>query len=104
MSVAINSKSSILKKIKAEPHINEEMIFIPAKPTVQGFCMLPRKMAAIRLDHRIGQDSEKAKLGSILQLPAGPNLEIRGSGFNPRTIKVRHERSYYFVFEEDLAR
>ena len=68
--------------------MNEEMIFIPTEPTVQGSCTLSRKIAAIRLNRRIGQDSGKAKLGFILQLPAGANLEICGGGFNSRTVKI----------------
>jgi hypothetical protein len=84
--------------------MNEDMIFIPTEPVICGSCILSRKIAAIRLDYRAGQNSEKAKLGSILQLPAGSNLEVCGGGFNSRTVKVRHQNSYYFVFEEDLAR
>jgi hypothetical protein len=44
-----------------------------------------------------------AKLGPILYLPAGSQVQICGDGFNPRTVKVRHHHSYYFVFQEDLA-
>ena len=84
--------------------MNEEVIFIPTEPVIQGSCTLSRKIAAIRLDGRVGQDPEKAKLGTILQLPAGSNLELCGAGFNTRTVKVRHRNSYYFVFEEDLAK
>ena len=84
--------------------MNEEMIFIPKEPVIQGSCTLPRKIAAIRLDRRTGLNSGKAKLGTILQLPAGSNVELCGDGFNPRTVKVRHQNSYYFVFEEDLLR
>ena len=84
--------------------MNEEAIFIPAEPVIQSCCILSRNIAAIRLDGRNDKDSGKAKLGRILQLPAGSNLEVCGDGFNPRTVKVRHQNSYYFVFEEDLAR
>ena len=83
--------------------MNEKNIFIPKEPVIQGSCVLSRKIAAIHLHRSMGPDSEKAKLGSILQLPVGSNLEVCGDGFNTRTVKVRHGSSYYFVFEEDLA-
>lgn len=83
--------------------MNEKVLFIPKEPVIQGSCILSRKIAAIRLDHKLGKDSEKAKLGIILQLPAGSSLDVCGDGFNSRTVKVRHGSSYYFVFEEDLA-
>ena len=82
--------------------MKEEMIFIPAEISVYGSCTLARKIPAIRLEGRTGPSGGKAKLGSIQYLPAGSRVQVCGDGFNPRTVKVRHHDSYYFVFQEDL--
>jgi hypothetical protein len=83
--------------------MREEAIFIPTEVSVYDSCTLARKIPAIRLEGRIGPSGGKVKLGPILQLPAGSRVEVCGDGFNPRTVKVRHHDSYYFVFQEDLA-
>jgi hypothetical protein len=83
--------------------MREEAIFIPAEVKVYNSCTLSRKIPAIRLEIRTGSSGATAKLGSILQLPAGSWVEVCGDGFNPRTVKVRHHDSFYFVFQEDLA-
>jgi len=85
-------------------NMKEEMIFIPTEPSARGSCILSRNIPAIRLEGQTGQRFGKAKLGLIMHLPAGSRLELCGDGFNPRTVKVRHHDSYYFVFEEDLGR
>ncbi|MBV9676398.1 MAG: hypothetical protein JO185_08690 [Acidobacteriaceae bacterium] len=84
--------------------MKEEMIFIPTEPSVRGSCILSRNIPAIRLEGETGQRFGKAKLGLIMHLPASSRLELCGDGFNPRTVKVRHHESYYFVFREDLGR
>lgn len=76
------------------------MIFIPAELSVRSSCTLSRNITAIRLE---GNRAGKAKLGPILRLPAGSSLDVCGDGFSPRTVKVHHCNSYYFVFREDLA-
>jgi hypothetical protein len=83
--------------------MREETIFIPANILAYDSCTLSRKIPAIRLEGRTGLSGGKAKLGLILHLPAGSRVDICGDGFNPRTVKVRHHDSYYFVFQEDLA-
>lgn len=42
------------------------------------------------------------RLGAITQLPRGAELQISGDGFNERTIKVRCQDSFYFVFRDDI--
>jgi hypothetical protein len=79
--------------------MKEDMIFIPPELSVQSSCTLSRNITAIRLESRA---PGKAKLGPILRLPAGSNLDVCGDGFNPRTVKVHDGNSYYFVFREDL--
>ncbi len=65
-------------------------------------CTLARRIAAISLDKTSGQSEGPERMGLILQLPAEADVEVCGEGFNARTVKVRHNDSYYFVFSEDL--
>jgi hypothetical protein len=37
-----------------------------------------------------------------MQLPRGATLEVCGDGFNERTVKVRTNNRYYFVFRQDI--
>jgi mevalonate kinase len=61
-------------------------------------------MPAFRLDSKAGYSFGTVKLGPMLLLPAGTRVELCGAGFNSRTVKVRHRDSYYFVFQENLAK
>lgn len=83
--------------------MQEETIFIPMDWTVQRAYVLARTIPAIRLESPGRAADGKAKLGSILRLPVGSNVEVCGPGFNGRTVKVCCEHSYYFVFQEDLG-
>jgi hypothetical protein len=67
-------------------------------------CTLPRKIAAISLEKTGDQSDGPERMGLILQLPADTDVEVCGAGFNSRTVKVRHNDSYYFVFTEDLPK
>ncbi len=42
------------------------------------------------------------KLGPLVTLPKSTQLEVCGEGFNDRTLKVRCNGSFYFVFIQDL--
>jgi len=42
------------------------------------------------------------RLGRITQLVQSCAIEICGEGFNERTVKVRYENSFYFVFRADV--
>jgi hypothetical protein len=42
------------------------------------------------------------KLGLLTQLGSGTNAELCGTGFNERTVKVRVNGRYYFVFLQDV--
>ena len=41
-------------------------------------------------------------LGPIIKIPIGARLDVCGSGFDDRTVKVRCADAYYFVFLQDL--
>jgi hypothetical protein len=42
------------------------------------------------------------RLGPILRIPKGADIDAFGEGFNERTQKIRYEGCFYFVFEADL--
>ena len=60
---------------------------------------IPRKIAAIEV---LGPGQQGAKLGAVTQLPSSTRVEVCGSGFNERTVKIRSNGHYYFVFRQDL--
>ena len=50
----------------------------------------------------VSMGGAEARLGPILRLPKGTRIDVFGEGFNERTVKIRHEGSFYFVFLADL--
>ena len=44
-----------------------------------------------------------AELGAITHLPLGAEVTFCGDGFNERTLKIRWEGQFFFVFRNDLA-
>jgi len=79
--------------------VNSEALFLPKNYLPQRARIVPSKICAIELI--AGQDN-RGRLGAITQLPQHVQLEICGDGFNERTVKVRCQNSFYFVFREDL--
>jgi hypothetical protein len=61
---------------------------------------LAKNISAIELN---GVENGKARLGPVLQLPHGAQVEVCGDGFNERTVKIRSNGKYYFAFLSDLA-
>ena len=61
---------------------------------------LSRKIPAVQL---VPTDGTHARLGPIIQLPSGSQLDLCGEGYNERTVKVRCDAMFYFVFQEDLT-
>ena len=68
-------------------------------PSVSSSITLSKIIAAINIRET---EDRHTRLGLIAQLPAGARLEVCGSGFNERTLKVRWEGRLYFVFVQDL--
>ncbi len=50
----------------------------------------------------IPDGSGKLRLGTLIRLPDGAEVEICGEGFDNRTVKVVWEGSTYYVFTDDL--
>jgi hypothetical protein len=73
--------------------------FVPLVYSSQEARIVPARISAIHLV--IGGD-EPGRLGTITQLPQSAHLEVCGDGFNERTVKVRWQGSFYFVFREDV--
>jgi len=61
---------------------------------------LAKNISAIELN---GLENGKARLGPVLQLPSGAQIEVCGEGFNDRMVKIRSNGKYYFAFRSDLG-
>ena len=59
---------------------------------------LPRNTAAIQI---CSDGNGKIRLGTLMQLPGGANLELIGDGFDRHTARVAWEGSSYYIFLED---
>jgi hypothetical protein len=62
-------------------------------------CILSRTIAAIQTST---YPTNASQLGVIVQLPCRTKLTLLGKGFNDRTVKIRSQQAFYFVFLEDL--
>jgi hypothetical protein len=81
--------------------VNSEAVFIPEDfSSPQESYTLSRKIAAIQL---VSTGDGGARLGTVSQLLPGAHLDLCGTGFNERTVKVRCETGFYFVFLQDIA-
>lgn len=80
--------------------VNEEMLYAPPMHGATLSHSLSKNIAAIELEMA---ESGKARLGPVLQLPNGSLLDVCGDGFNERTVKIRSNGKYYFVFRSDLG-
>lgn len=78
---------------------NTGAFFIPEEPVLGSAVILSKPTPAIQLERK---ENGCARLGLLLQLPRGASLEICGEGFNERTVKVRTNNQYYFVFRQDI--
>ena len=61
-----------------------------------------RLFKAISAIQLVPAEEGGARLGLLSQLGPGSTVEICGSGFDERTVKVRSSNQYYFVFLQDL--
>lgn len=81
------------------PMINTSEFYFPDPNNHGDRIRLFKPISAIQL---VQAEDGGAKLGVISQLGPGTTVEICGSGFNERTVKVRSASQYYFVFLQDL--
>lgn len=77
---------------------------VDALSLVSGFSshqavVIPKTISAVQL---MATEQGESRLGPITQLPPSAQLQICGDGFNERTVKVRWQESFYFVFRQDL--
>ena len=63
------------------------------------FCVLPKNTSAIQI---IPDGYDRIRMGTLLQLPEGARVEIKGEGFDDRTVRIAWEGSSYYAFREDL--
>lgn len=80
--------------------LNRDEIFIPSPVQVWSTSSLTRGISAVRLEP--GRDPRRARLGQLETLPAGATVEVCGAGYNEKTVKVRCQGEFFFVFEGDL--
>jgi hypothetical protein len=80
--------------------VDEQMLYMPKANIPALRHLLAKNISAIELSTSNGGQS---RLGPVLQLPNGSLLDVCGDGFNDRTVKIRSNGRYYFVFRSDLG-
>ena len=78
---------------------NANAFSIPESCSFEGSYTLAKKIPALQI---VVAPDGCARAGSVMQLPQGAQIQVYGEGFNERTVKVRWEESYFFVFVQDL--
>ncbi len=61
---------------------------------------LSKPIAAIKFSF---SESGETRTGLITQLPKDAAVELCGAGFNDRTVAVRWQGGFYFVFLQDVS-
>ena len=61
---------------------------------------LPREISAIQI---LAAGEGQARMGLIVSIPEGSEVELCGIGFNDRTVRICWQGAYYFTFRDDLA-
>ena len=77
---------------------NSEALNIPQTRSAEATYRLSKEIPGMQLVPVAGG----ARLGPILRIPKGATIEAFGEGFNERTLKIRYQGSFYFVFLSDL--
>ena len=80
--------------------VKEDAVSIPPQSSAGQLYSLSKSIAAIEL---VYAEKDRLGLGTVMQLPFGASIEVCGEGFNDRTVKVRSNDKFYFVFVQDLA-
>jgi hypothetical protein len=79
--------------------LNSDILSIPDCLVPEQSYTLSRTIAGIQL---IPGEGKKGRLGNVSQLRPGSVLDFCGDGYNDRTVKVRCDGSFYFVFLQDV--
>lgn len=80
---------------------NGDALRIPDSSFPEATYTLSQDILAMQLVSVVGAE---ARLGPILRLPKSTTIDVFGEGFNERTLKIRHEGSFYFVFLVDFEK
>jgi hypothetical protein len=88
------------ERVNVMEPVDFDLLSKPACGPVEKTVRTQRKISAIEIDSLSNGD---VRLGALSEIPAGVELEICGPGFNGRTIKARHDQTFYFVFLQDIA-
>jgi hypothetical protein len=78
--------------------VNTDSFFLPEPECDGEKVILSRSVCAIQLVKR----QSGTRLGPLTQLHVGTTVEICGEGYNERTLKVRMNGDYFFIFSQDL--
>jgi hypothetical protein len=79
--------------------LSSDILSIPDCLVPERSYTLSRAIAAIQL---VAGEGNKGRLGNVSQLRPGSVLDFFGDGYDARTVKVRCEGSFYFVFLQDV--
>jgi hypothetical protein len=79
--------------------LNSNVLSIPDCLVPERSHTLSKTIAGIQL---VSADGKQGKLGCVSQLRPGSRLDFCGGGYDARTVKVRCEGKFYFVFLQDL--
>ncbi len=63
------------------------------------YYVLSRNTSAIQI---IPDGYERIRIGTLLQLPEGAQVEINGEGFDDNTVRIAWEGNCYYAFLDDL--
>jgi hypothetical protein len=61
--------------------------------------VLPRNVAAIQV---LADEFGRLRMGTILKLPEGAEVEDCGQGFDDRTRKICWQGGFYYIFTDDM--
>jgi hypothetical protein len=61
---------------------------------------LAREISAIQI---LPAGEGPARMGLIVSIPEGSEIELCGIGFNDRTLRICWQGADYFIFQEDFA-
>jgi hypothetical protein len=90
-----------VKHSEGNQMVDEQMLYVPKANMPALSHLLAKNISAIELI--TGNGDRQSRLGPVLQLPNGSMLDVCGDGFNDRTVKIRSNGKYYFVFRSDLG-
>ena len=77
--------------------MKHELVFGSDRPKTT--YILPANIQAIQI---IPDGLGRMRLGTILQLPEGVEVEVCGEGFDDRTTKISWQGGLYYIFTEDV--